>query len=135
MFFHFVMLFLFQFRFGFGLVLAPNRSCFEWESPIRSTIAFILWVCGCIFADLSTIPAILMIIMLKYVLTHIGNGCVYRNLPHVNSHKTDGINFVKLEIGSCDGLRAHRPNLPTMKSTMVAMTKMKKTRTGRRRRP
>ncbi|XP_055315199.1 multiple C2 and transmembrane domain-containing protein isoform X2 [Sitodiplosis mosellana] len=41
------------------------QSCFEWESPIRSTIAFILWVCGCIWMDISTIPAILMIIMLK----------------------------------------------------------------------
>lgn len=41
------------------------RSCFEWESPFRSIIAFILWIVGCIWFDISTLPAIVLIMLLK----------------------------------------------------------------------
>jgi hypothetical protein len=43
----------------------PNRSCFEWESPIRSFFALILWVCGCIWFDISTVPAAMLLFLLK----------------------------------------------------------------------
>ncbi|XP_050073735.1 multiple C2 and transmembrane domain-containing protein isoform X3 [Anopheles maculipalpis] len=41
------------------------QSCFEWESPIRSFIALVLWVCGCIWFDISTIPAVALLYLLK----------------------------------------------------------------------
>ncbi|XP_058054608.1 multiple C2 and transmembrane domain-containing protein, partial [Anopheles bellator] len=41
------------------------QSCFEWESPIRSFIALILWICGCIWFDISTIPAVALLYLLK----------------------------------------------------------------------
>lgn len=43
------------------------RSCFEWESPIRSFFAFIVWICACIWADISTIPAVALLYLLKWV--------------------------------------------------------------------
>ncbi|XP_031618309.1 multiple C2 and transmembrane domain-containing protein [Contarinia nasturtii] len=61
------------------------QSCFEWESPIRSTIAFILWICGCIWFDISTIPAILMIIMLKNWFVRWITG----NLSNQSADKTE----------------------------------------------
>ncbi|KAJ6643284.1 Multiple C2 and transmembrane domain-containing protein [Pseudolycoriella hygida] len=41
------------------------QSCFEWESPIRSTIACVFWICGCIWFDIWTIPAFLLLLILK----------------------------------------------------------------------
>ncbi|XP_049543863.1 multiple C2 and transmembrane domain-containing protein [Anopheles darlingi] len=41
------------------------QSCFEWESPIRSFIALVLWICGCIWFDISTIPAVALLYLLK----------------------------------------------------------------------
>ncbi|XP_055612277.1 multiple C2 and transmembrane domain-containing protein isoform X2 [Uranotaenia lowii] len=41
------------------------QSCFEWESPIRSFIALVLWICGCIWFDISTIPAAALLYLLK----------------------------------------------------------------------
>lgn len=43
------------------------RSCFEWESPLRSLVACILWICGCIWFDISTIPFILLLWIMKLV--------------------------------------------------------------------
>lgn len=44
------------------------QSCFEWESPVRSLVAFIFWICGCIWFDISTVPAIVLVLLLKYVV-------------------------------------------------------------------
>lgn len=41
------------------------QSCFEWEKPVRSFFALIIWVCGCIWGDISTIPAIALLYLLK----------------------------------------------------------------------
>lgn len=41
------------------------QSCFEWESPIRSVIAFIFWILACVYGNLETIPLVLLLIMLK----------------------------------------------------------------------
>ncbi|EDS45774.1 multiple C2 domain and transmembrane region protein [Culex quinquefasciatus] len=41
------------------------QSCFEWESPVRSFIALVLWICGCIWFDISTIPAAALLYLLK----------------------------------------------------------------------
>ncbi|CAM6031378.1 unnamed protein product, partial [Sphagnum compactum] len=41
------------------------QSCLEWESPLRSLTALIFWVCGCIWFDISTIPAVLLLYLLK----------------------------------------------------------------------
>ncbi|XP_062553215.1 multiple C2 and transmembrane domain-containing protein isoform X2 [Armigeres subalbatus] len=41
------------------------QSCFEWESPFRSFIALVLWICGCIWFDISTIPAAALLYLLK----------------------------------------------------------------------
>lgn len=41
------------------------QSCLEWESPIRSMTALIFWICGCIFFDISTVPAVLLLYLLK----------------------------------------------------------------------
>ncbi|XP_055687103.1 multiple C2 and transmembrane domain-containing protein isoform X2 [Lutzomyia longipalpis] len=41
------------------------QSCFEWEHPMRSFFALIFWICGCIFFDVSTIPAIVLLLLLK----------------------------------------------------------------------
>ncbi|CRL08658.1 CLUMA_CG021376, isoform A [Clunio marinus] len=41
------------------------QSCFEWESPVRSFFALIVWVCGCIWGDISTIPAVALLYLLK----------------------------------------------------------------------
>ncbi|XP_058461918.1 multiple C2 and transmembrane domain-containing protein isoform X2 [Malaya genurostris] len=41
------------------------QSCFEWESPVRSFIALVLWICGCIWFDISTIPAAALLFLLK----------------------------------------------------------------------
>ncbi|XP_055374583.1 multiple C2 and transmembrane domain-containing protein isoform X2 [Condylostylus longicornis] len=49
-------------------VLAAFRyiqSCFEWESPIRSLIALIMYVLLCLYGTLDTIPAILVCLILK----------------------------------------------------------------------
>ncbi|XP_063698220.1 multiple C2 and transmembrane domain-containing protein [Culicoides brevitarsis] len=41
------------------------QSCLEWESPIRSMTALIFWICGCIWFDISTVPAVLLLYLLK----------------------------------------------------------------------
>lgn len=41
------------------------QSCFEWEYPARSVFALIFWVIGCLFMDISTLPAILLFFLLK----------------------------------------------------------------------
>ncbi|XP_065086202.1 multiple C2 and transmembrane domain-containing protein isoform X2 [Ochlerotatus camptorhynchus] len=41
------------------------QSCFEWESPVRSFIALVLWICGCIWFDISAIPAAVLLYLLK----------------------------------------------------------------------
>lgn len=41
------------------------QSCFEWESPVRSVFALIFWVVGCLWMDISAIPAIGLLFLLK----------------------------------------------------------------------
>lgn len=41
------------------------QSCFEWESPVRSAFAFVLWIVGCIWFDIATIPFVLLLLLLK----------------------------------------------------------------------
>ncbi|TMW44632.1 hypothetical protein DOY81_010287 [Sarcophaga bullata] len=50
------------------------RSCFEWESPLRSAIAFTLWVLACIYGNLETIPLVLLLIILKKWLIRVITG-------------------------------------------------------------
>lgn len=45
------------------------QSCLEWESPIRSMTALTFWICGCIWFDISTVPAVLLLYLLKYVVS------------------------------------------------------------------
>lgn len=49
----------------FFFSFSSHRSCFEWESPVRSFIALVLWICGCIWFDISTIPAAALLYLLK----------------------------------------------------------------------
>ncbi|GBP00782.1 Multiple C2 and transmembrane domain-containing protein [Eumeta japonica] len=44
------------------------QSCFEWENPLRSAIAFTLWVIACIYGNLETIPLVLLLIILNPIL-------------------------------------------------------------------
>lgn len=37
---------------------------------MRSGIAFVLWIVGCVYGDLETVPLVLLLIILKWV-THI----------------------------------------------------------------
>lgn len=41
------------------------QSCFEWESPVRSVFALILWVLGCLWMDISAIPVAILLFLLK----------------------------------------------------------------------
>ena len=41
------------------------QTCFEWESPLRSVIAFALWILACWYGNLETIPLVLLLIILK----------------------------------------------------------------------
>lgn len=41
------------------------QSCFEWESPVRSIIALLVWVFGCLFFDVSAIPGAFLLFLLK----------------------------------------------------------------------
>ncbi|XP_055701211.1 multiple C2 and transmembrane domain-containing protein isoform X1 [Phlebotomus papatasi] len=41
------------------------QSCFEWEYPMRSFFALVFWICGCIWFDVSTIPALMLLLLLK----------------------------------------------------------------------
>ncbi|KAM7343721.1 multiple C2 domain and transmembrane region protein isoform 1-T1 [Cochliomyia hominivorax] len=50
------------------------QSCFEWESPLRSAIAFTLWVLACIYGNLETIPLVLLLIILKKWLIRLITG-------------------------------------------------------------
>ncbi|XP_065369940.1 multiple C2 and transmembrane domain-containing protein isoform X1 [Calliphora vicina] len=50
------------------------QSCFEWESPVRSAIAFTLWVIACIYGNLETIPLVLLLIILKKWLIRMITG-------------------------------------------------------------
>lgn len=41
------------------------QSCFEWEHTIRSVFALIFWIIACLWMDISAIPAILLLFLLK----------------------------------------------------------------------
>uniref|UniRef100_A0A1A9URC3 C2 domain-containing protein n=1 Tax=Glossina austeni TaxID=7395 RepID=A0A1A9URC3_GLOAU len=50
------------------------QSCFEWESPLRSFIAFTLWILACIYGNLETIPLVLLLIIIKKWLIRLITG-------------------------------------------------------------
>ncbi|XP_059226363.1 multiple C2 and transmembrane domain-containing protein isoform X2 [Stomoxys calcitrans] len=50
------------------------QSCFEWESPLRSLIAFTLWIVACIYGNLETIPLVILMIILKNWLIRLITG-------------------------------------------------------------
>ncbi|XP_002034504.2 multiple C2 and transmembrane domain-containing protein isoform X1 [Drosophila sechellia] len=50
------------------------QSCFEWESPVRSSIAFVLWIVACVYGDLETVPLVLLLIILKNWLVRLITG-------------------------------------------------------------
>ncbi|XP_017040931.1 multiple C2 and transmembrane domain-containing protein [Drosophila ficusphila] len=50
------------------------QSCFEWESPVRSSIAFVLWILACVYGDLDTVPLVLLLIILKNWLIRLITG-------------------------------------------------------------
>ncbi|XP_061395931.1 multiple C2 and transmembrane domain-containing protein isoform X2 [Musca vetustissima] len=50
------------------------QSCFEWESPLRSVIAFTLWILACIYGNLETVPLVILIIILKNWLIRLITG-------------------------------------------------------------
>ncbi|XP_043645509.1 multiple C2 and transmembrane domain-containing protein isoform X1 [Drosophila teissieri] len=50
------------------------QSCFEWESPVRSSIAFVLWIVACVYGDLETVPLVLLLIILKNWLFRLITG-------------------------------------------------------------
>ncbi|XP_067632695.1 multiple C2 and transmembrane domain-containing protein isoform X3 [Eurosta solidaginis] len=50
------------------------QSCFEWESPVRSAIAFALWILACVYGDLATIPLVLLLIIIKNWLVRMITG-------------------------------------------------------------
>ncbi|XP_017033540.1 multiple C2 and transmembrane domain-containing protein isoform X2 [Drosophila kikkawai] len=50
------------------------QSCFEWESPVRSSIAFVLWIVACVYGDLETVPLVLLLIILKNWLIRLITG-------------------------------------------------------------
>uniref|UniRef100_A0A1A9WYX3 C2 domain-containing protein n=1 Tax=Glossina brevipalpis TaxID=37001 RepID=A0A1A9WYX3_9MUSC len=50
------------------------QSCFEWESPLRSFIAFTLWIAACIYGNLETIPLVLLLIIIKKWLIRLITG-------------------------------------------------------------
>lgn len=48
------------------------RSCFEWEYPIRSTLAFIGFMVGTYYFEPYMVPIILLIVFLRnYIVSHI----------------------------------------------------------------
>lgn len=51
-------------NFEFG----ANRSCWEWESKMRSIIAFIIFIFGCYYFEPYMIPGAALLILLKYYL-------------------------------------------------------------------
>ncbi|XP_075166699.1 multiple C2 domain and transmembrane region protein isoform X1 [Haematobia irritans] len=50
------------------------QSCFEWESPLRSFIAFTLWIVACIYGNLETVPLVILMIILKKWLIRLITG-------------------------------------------------------------
>ncbi|XP_011295342.1 multiple C2 and transmembrane domain-containing protein-like isoform X1 [Musca domestica] len=50
------------------------QSCFEWESPLRSVIAFTLWIVACIYGNLETVPLVILLIILKNWLVRLITG-------------------------------------------------------------
>ncbi|XP_002005176.3 multiple C2 and transmembrane domain-containing protein isoform X1 [Drosophila mojavensis] len=58
------------------------QSCFEWESPVRSSIAFVLWIVGCVYGDLETVPLVLLLIILKKWLIRLITGTTDANAGH-----------------------------------------------------
>ncbi|KAH8397234.1 hypothetical protein KR215_010932, partial [Drosophila sulfurigaster] len=58
------------------------QSCFEWESPVRSSIAFVLWIVACVYGDLETVPLVLLLIILKKWLIRLITGTTDANAGH-----------------------------------------------------
>ncbi|XP_017839144.1 multiple C2 and transmembrane domain-containing protein isoform X2 [Drosophila busckii] len=58
------------------------QSCFEWESPVRSCIAFVLWIVACVYGDLETVPLVLLLIILKKWLIRLITGTTDANAGH-----------------------------------------------------
>ncbi|XP_054740886.1 multiple C2 and transmembrane domain-containing protein isoform X1 [Anastrepha obliqua] len=50
------------------------QSCFEWESPLRSAIAFTLWILACVYGNLATMPLVLLLIIVKNWLVRMITG-------------------------------------------------------------
>ncbi|CAD7015084.1 unnamed protein product [Ceratitis capitata] len=50
------------------------QSCFEWESPLRSAIAFALWILACVYGNLATVPLVLLLIIIKNWLVRMITG-------------------------------------------------------------
>ncbi|XP_037928504.1 multiple C2 and transmembrane domain-containing protein-like isoform X1 [Teleopsis dalmanni] len=50
------------------------QSCFEWESPLRSIIAFVLWILACVYGNLETVPFVLLLLILKKWLIRLITG-------------------------------------------------------------
>ncbi|XP_030375168.1 multiple C2 and transmembrane domain-containing protein isoform X2 [Scaptodrosophila lebanonensis] len=58
------------------------QSCFEWESPVRSCIAFVLWILACVYGDLETVPLVLLLIILKKWLIRLITGTTDAGVGH-----------------------------------------------------
>ncbi|XP_033234352.1 multiple C2 and transmembrane domain-containing protein isoform X1 [Drosophila pseudoobscura] len=58
------------------------QSCFEWESPVRSSIAFVFWIVGCVYGDLETVPLVLLLIILKKWLIRMITGTTDPSAGH-----------------------------------------------------
>ncbi|XP_017106858.2 multiple C2 and transmembrane domain-containing protein isoform X1 [Drosophila bipectinata] len=58
------------------------QSCFEWESPVRSSIAFVLWIVACVYGDLETVPLVLLLIILKNWLVRLITGTTDASAGH-----------------------------------------------------
>lgn len=55
--------------------LSTVRSCWEWESKMRSIIALVIFILGCYYFEPYMIPGIAVLILLKYYL--VRRSCIY----------------------------------------------------------
>ncbi|XP_076679201.1 multiple C2 domain and transmembrane region protein isoform X5 [Andrena cerasifolii] len=64
------------------------QSCWEWESKMRSIIAFIIFIFGCYYFEPYMIPGAALLILLKYYLVAMITGTP---LSHTTSHFHDEV--------------------------------------------
>jgi len=51
------------------------QGCFEWESPVRSVVALVLFVMGCLYLEPYMVPVLLLLIFLRYYVVLALTGC------------------------------------------------------------